>query len=114
VCCSIQLREAQKETDKMTHLYIEECSSVEKLKGTLECERRANKDLATLLDITKKLRMVQADLKTERQKVSVAVVVLNIATTTDRLCGETLIDMQLINIALSIEDSSLCTQKSTI
>jgi hypothetical protein len=58
--------------------------------------------------------MVEAVLKTECQKVSVAVVVLNIATTTDQMCGETVIDVPLINIALSVEDSSLCTQKSTI
>ena len=83
--------------DEMKHLCIEECSSEEKLKAILECEQKTKKDLATLLDIeTEKLRKAQADLGTEHQKISVAVVVLNTATTTDRLCGETLIDMQLI------------------
>jgi len=48
--------------------------------------------------VTEKLRKTQADLENERQEISVAVAVLNIATTTDPLCGETLIDMQLINI----------------
>jgi hypothetical protein len=99
VCCSIQLREGQKESDELKQLYVEVCSSKEKLLATLECEQNAKKDLATLLDIeTEKLKKAQADLQTERQKVSVAVAVLDVATTTDRLCDETLIDMQLINI----------------
>ena len=64
---------------------------------TPDCEQKAKKDLATLLDIeTEKRRKAQADLETGRQKVSFAVAVLNTATTADRLCGETLI--QLINI----------------
>jgi len=50
--------------------------------------------------VTEKLRKTQADLENERQEISVAVAVLNIATTTDPLCGETLIDRLLINIAL--------------
>jgi len=67
---------------------------------TPECEQKAKKDLATLLDIeTEKWRKAQVDLEADRQKVSFAVAVLNIATTADRRCGETLIDMQLINIA---------------
>jgi len=75
------------------------CSSKEKLLPTLECEQKAKKDLATLLDIeTKKLRKAQANLETDRQKVSVAVAVLNIPTTTNPLPDETLIDIQLINI----------------
>jgi len=54
----------------------------------------------TLLDIeTEKLKKEQADLETEFQKVSVAVAVLDIATTTNPLCGETLIDKRPINIA---------------
>jgi len=44
-------------------------------------------------------RKAQAALETERQKVSFAVAVLDIVTTTDPLRDETLIDMQLINIA---------------
>ena len=95
MCCSIQLGEAQKESDELKQLYVEVCSSKEKLLATLECEQKAKKDLATLLETeTEKLRKAQADLETERQKVSVvvAVAVLDIATATDRLCGETLID----------------------
>jgi hypothetical protein len=100
VCCSIQLREAQKESDELKQLYVEVCSSKEKLLATLECEQKAKKDLATLLDIeTEQLRKAQADLEAERRKVSVAVVVLNIATTSDPLRGETVIDRQLINFA---------------
>jgi len=77
---------------------VEVCSSKEKILATLDCEQKAKKDLAILLDIeTEKLRKAQADLETERQKVSVAVAVVNIAPTTDPLCGEALIDMQLIN-----------------
>ena len=48
--------------------------------------------------MTEKLRKTQADLENERQEISVAVSVLNIATTTDPLFGETLLDKQLINI----------------
>jgi hypothetical protein len=78
-------------------LYLEVCSSKEKLLATLECEQKAKKDLATLLDIeTEKLRNTQAELETEHQKVSVAAEVLNIPT--NPLHGETLIDIQLINI----------------
>ena len=81
----------------MKQLYPEVCSSKEKLLATLECEQKAKKDLATLLNIeTEKLGKAQADLETERQKVSVAVAVLNVATTTNPECGETLIDIQLI------------------
>ena len=99
----------------MKQLYVEVCSSKEKLLVTLECEQKAKKDLAASLDMeTEKLRKAQADLETERRKVSVAVAVLNIATTTDPLHGETLIDMQLINIARFIDDSSPRTQTSTI
>jgi len=100
VCCSIRLREAQKESDELKQLYVKVCSSKEKLLATLGCEQKAKKDLATLLDIeTEKLRKAQADLETKRQDVSVAVAVLNIPTTSDPLRGETLIDMQLINLA---------------
>jgi len=99
VCCSIRLREGQKKSEEVKQLYLEVCSSKEKLLTTLKCEQKAKKDLATFLDIvTEKLRKTQADLENERQEISVAVAVLNIATTTDPLCGETLIDMQLINI----------------
>ena len=84
----------------MKQLYLEVCSSKEKLLTTPKYEQKAQKDLATLLDIvTEKLRKTQADLEIERQEISVAVAVLNIATTTDPLYGETLIDTQLINIA---------------
>ena len=84
LCCSIQLREAQKEPDEVKQLYLEVCSSKEKLLATLECEQKAKKDLTTLLDMeTENLRKAQADLETGRQKVSVAVVVLNIPTTTN-------------------------------
>jgi hypothetical protein len=63
------------------------------------------------LDIeTEKLRKTQADLETERQKVIVAVAVLNIATTTDLLRGETLIHIQMKNIPAFIEDSSNCSK----
>ena len=87
MCCSIRLREAEKESDEVKRLYVEVCSSKEKLLATLECEQKAKKDLATLLDIeTEKLRKARAHLETERQKVSVAVAVLNISTTTDPLC----------------------------
>jgi hypothetical protein len=72
-----------------------------KLLAILECEQKAKKDLAALLDIeTEKLRKGEADLETVRQNVSFAVAVLNIATKTNPLCRETLIDMRLINIAL--------------
>jgi hypothetical protein len=80
-------------------LYFDVCSSKDKFLEILECGQKAKKDLATFLGIgTEKLRKAQADLQTERQKVSVAVAVLDIATTTDPLRDETLIDMQLINI----------------
>ena len=88
MCCSIQLKEAQKESDEVKQLYVEVCSSKEKLLATLECEQKAKKDLATLLDIeTKKSRKAQTDLETERQKVSAAAALLIIATATDPLCG---------------------------
>ena len=100
MCCNIQLREAEKEPDKVKQLYLAGCSSKDKFLATLKCEQKAKKDLATLLSIeTEQLRKAQADLETERQKVNAAVAVLDIATTADRLCGETLIDRQLINIA---------------
>ena len=96
---NIRLREAQKESDESKQLYVEVCSSKEKPLATLECEQKAEKDHASLLDIeTEKLRKAEAVLETEHQKVSVAVAVLDIAATADRLYGETLIDMQLINI----------------
>jgi hypothetical protein len=99
VCCSIRLREGQEECDEVKQLYLEMCSSKEKILATLECEQKAKEALATLLDIdTGKLKKAQADLETECQKVSVAVAVLDIVTTTDRLCGETLIDLLLIYI----------------
>ena len=100
MCCSIELRDAEKKSDEVKQLYLAGCSSKDKLLATLECEQKAKKVLATLLDIeTEQLRKAQVDLETEHQKVSAAVAVLDIATTADRLCGETLIDRQLINIA---------------
>jgi len=88
--------EAQEESDEVKQLYLEVCSSKEKLLPTLECEQKAKKDLATLLDVeTKKLMKAQADLETDRQKV---VAVLNIPTTTNPLPDETSLDIQLINI----------------
>lgn len=81
----------------MKQLYLEVCSSKEKLLATLECEQKAKKDLATLLDLeTEKLRMTQAELETERQKVSIAAEVLNIPTNPPH--GGTLIAIWLINI----------------
>jgi hypothetical protein len=53
-----------------------------KFLGTLECGQKAKEDHATLLHTeTEKIRKAQPDLKTERQRVSVAVAVLDIATT---------------------------------
>jgi len=50
--------------------------------STLECEQKAKEVHATLLDTeTEKIKMTQADVETERQNVSVAVAVLEIATT---------------------------------
>jgi hypothetical protein len=87
----------------LKQLYVEVCISKEKILTTVECEQKAKKEFAALLDIeTEKLRKAQADLETERQKVSVAGAVLNIPTTTNPLCSETLIGMQLINIAYFI------------
>jgi len=64
VCCSIWLREAQKESDEVKQLYLEMCSSKEKLLATLECEQKAKKYLVTLLDIeTGQLRKAQANLR---------------------------------------------------
>jgi len=65
-----------------------------------EVWREGKNNPATLLDIeTEKLKKEKADLETEFQQVSVAVAVLDIATTTNPLCGETLIDKRPINIA---------------
>ena len=67
MCCSIGLREIERESDEVKQLYLELCSSTEKLLATLECEQKAKKDLATLLDIeTEKLRKAQPELETER------------------------------------------------
>jgi len=64
VCCSIQLREAQKESDESKQLYVEVCSSKEKPLAALECEQRTEKDHSSLLDIeTEKLKKTQADLE---------------------------------------------------
>ena len=69
--------------------------------GNTEVRRGGKNNTTTLLDIeTEKLKKEQADLETEFQKVSVAVAVLDIATTTNPLCGETLIDKRPINLAL--------------
>ena len=69
--------------------------------GNTEVRREGKNNPATLLDIeTEKLKKEQADLDTEFQKISVAVAVLDIATTTNPLCGETLIDKRPINLAL--------------
>jgi hypothetical protein len=67
-------------------MYLEECSSKEKFLATLQCGHKAKEDHATfLVTETEKIKTAQADLKTERQKVSVAVAVLDIATTTNPL-----------------------------
>lgn len=77
--CSIRLREAQKECDEVKQLYIEVCSSKENLTGILECEQKAKRDLANLLDEqTEWLKKMQTDLDTEKQKVCVLGEVLNI------------------------------------
>ena len=100
MCCSIRLRDAQKESDEVKQLYLEVFSSKEQLLATLKCEQKAKKDLATIQDLeTEKLRKAQAGLETERQRLNVAVAALNIPTTTNQLCGETLIDMQLMNFS---------------
>jgi len=41
VCCSIRLREGQKVSDELKQLYVEMCSSKEKLLATLKCEEKA-------------------------------------------------------------------------
>jgi hypothetical protein len=59
-------------------LYIEVCSSKEKLIAMLECEQKAKKDLANLLDEeTMRLKKIQTELDTEKQKVCVLAEVLN-------------------------------------
>jgi len=68
--------------------------------GNTEVWREGKNNSATLLDIEyEKLKKEQADLETEFLKVSVAVAVLDNATTTNPLCGKTLIDKRPINIA---------------
>ncbi|XP_023701619.1 centrosomal protein of 152 kDa isoform X3 [Cryptotermes secundus] len=68
---SIRLREAQKECDEVKQLYIEVCSSKENLTGLLECEQKAKRDLANLLDEqTQRLKKMQTDLDTEKQKLA--------------------------------------------
>jgi len=68
--------------------------------GNTEVWREGKNNPSTLLDIeTEKLIKEQTDLGTEFQKVSVAVAVLDIATTTNPLCVETLIDKRPINFA---------------
>jgi hypothetical protein len=70
--CSIQLREAQKECDEVKQLYIEVCSSKEKLIAALECEQKAKKDLTKLLDEgTEQFKKIQTELGAEKQKVCV-------------------------------------------
>jgi hypothetical protein len=57
------------------------CSLKEKLLATLECEQKAKKDLANLLDLeTEQLKKTQVELETERKKVRVPTEVLNILT----------------------------------
>jgi hypothetical protein len=83
VCCSTGLREAQNVSDEVKKLYLVVCRSTEKFLATLECEQKVKKEVATLLDVgTEKLKKEQAVLETERQKVSVAVAVPDIETTT--------------------------------
>ncbi|XP_021928465.1 centrosomal protein of 152 kDa-like isoform X2 [Zootermopsis nevadensis] len=61
---SIQLREAQKECDEVKQLYIEMCN-------TKECEQKAKKELANLLDLqTEQLKKTQVELETERKKLA--------------------------------------------
>ena len=62
MCCSIGLRDGQRESDEVKQLYLEVCSSKEILLATLECEQKAKKNHATPLDIeTEKLSKAQAD-----------------------------------------------------
>jgi hypothetical protein len=75
------LREAQKECDEVKQLYIEVCSSKEKLLATLESEQKAKRDLANLLDVgTEQLKKTQAELESERKKVRDPAQVSNILT----------------------------------
>jgi hypothetical protein len=74
-------------------IYLEVCSSKEKFLATLDCGLKTKEDHATRLDTeTEEIKKALADLKTERQNESFAVALLDIATTTNPLCGETLID----------------------
>ena len=83
-------------SDVVKQLYLEVCSSKQKFLATLKCKDKAKNDPATLRHIeTEMLRKALAELK----KVSAAVAVLNVGTTTDPLRNKTLIDMQLINIS---------------
>ena len=78
--------EPQVESDEVKQLYLEVCIPKEKFLAICECKLKVKKVLSTLLDIeTEKLKEGRADLETERQKVSVAVAVLDIATTTNPL-----------------------------
>jgi hypothetical protein len=62
-------------------LYIEVSSSKEKLLAALDCEQKAKKDLAHLLDQEREqLKKIQVELETERKKVCVPAEVLNILT----------------------------------
>lgn len=79
LCCSIRLREAQKECDDVKQLYIEMCSSKEELLAALECEKKAKNDFANLFDVeTEQLKKTKVELETERKKVCVPTEVLNI------------------------------------
>jgi len=83
--------------------------------GNTEVWREGKNNPTTLLDIeTEKLKKEQADLETEFQKVSFTVAVLDIATTTNLLCGETLIDKRPINIDHFYWKFLPYTHKSTI
>jgi hypothetical protein len=69
-------------------LYIEVCSSKEKLTAILECEQKAKRDLANLLDEeTERLKKIQTELDTEKQKVYVLEEVLNILSLSLSLYG---------------------------
>lgn len=73
----------------MKQLYIEMCN-------TKECEQKAKKELANLLDLqTEQLKKTQVELETERKKVFVLMEMLNILdlylTPWYRICLEMLI-----------------------
>ena len=70
MCCSVRLEQKEKECIEIKQLYVEICSSKDKLLASLEQEQQRNREFTKQLNVeSKKLQDALLELQTLKSKV---------------------------------------------